>query len=573
MTDFRFYTKIHSVKNLQKKTSVKDITIQIVIFVAEIILFASQLYCTRINLHGEIFGMAITASGINGIISQVIILLIIWMYVFVPNSKKLSFALAIFYWLNALMGLVASHSLMPLPGFVIAVGLLMILGIISGYKTRVRKDEVDLEHMAYTDYLTDLPNRRALLQELDRLFAERKAGKNIEDFALVRMEIENFKSINDMLGHDKGDNILQQLSKALMQNKNENCYLARMDGAEFAMIVHNYGSKEAIGLEMEKIAVLMQNVISLTEKKVFAKADFGVAFSDDECDTVALMSRSDIAMSHSRSSAGHVCFFNREMIESLRREAEVNAMIREALKNNTFFVMYQPQFDTKTKKLRGFEALARMRDKNGVIVSPGLFIPAAEKSDLIIDIDRWIFRNALEAFKPLVKNKDTDMTLSVNMSGMHISSDSFVDDINRIVEQVGFPRKNLELEVTESVLIDSLDDVTSKLLELRKGGIRIALDDFGTGYSSLSYLKSLPIDLLKIDKAFVDNIAHRGEEVDFINAIISLGHIMHFSVISEGVEKDDQLEILKQLDCDYIQGFIWGKPLAFDDAKSIIEYR
>jgi len=231
--------------------------------------------------------------------------------------------------------------------------------------------------------------------------------------------------------------------------------------------------------------------------------------------------------------------------------------------------MLQPQFNID-HKLRGFEALARMTDKDGNIISPGEFIPVAEKVGLIDEIDGIIYRKAGAFIGDHIKKTGSKITLSINVSVKHLMKKDFIDEIASLLKTTGIPADQLEVEITESVMIESLDKAISRIDELHTMGIKIAIDDFGTGYSSLSYLSEFPATLLKIDKAFIDKLLTGEKSKQYVAGIISLGHIMGFDVISEGVEEHEQLDILRNIGCDLIQGFVWGRPLLPEDAEKLI---
>ena len=233
------------------------------------------------------------------------------------------------------------------------------------------------------------------------------------------------------------------------------------------------------------------------------------------------------------------------------------------------FLVYQPQFIGADKKLLGFETLLRMKVPEEGIISPAEFIPAAEKSDLIFDIDHYVLDRAMREFAEPIKKAGCSYMLSINISARHITSPDFVDDVKQAVERSGFPVECLEIEITEYCFVASIDDAIRNINLLKEMGVKIALDDFGTGYASLSYLSKLPIDLVKIDKSFVDNIETDETACDFISAVISIGHILGCKVISEGVESEAQLDLLIDRECDYIQGYVWGKPLEYSAALGV----
>ena len=299
-------------------------------------------------------------------------------------------------------------------------------------------------------------------------------------------------------------------------------------------------------------------------------ACFGYAeFPTDNADEGTLFSCADAAMHEIKRQgrANHILHFTSDLINK-EKNLETERKIRMALENDTVFFNLQPQFDME-HKLRGFETLARMKDSDGRLIPPSEFIPVAEKIGLVDQIDLSVFRKAATFFAGIVRKTGTDAILSINISVKHLMKNNFIEEMKEIIDISGIPVKNLEVEVTESVMIDS-DRALKCIDELKEMGIRIAIDDFGTGYSSLSYLNKLPADLLKIDKAFIDEMNSSDSSKQYVASIIRIGHILGLEVISEGVEFQDQLEVLKNIGCDFIQGYIWGRPLASEDAEKLM---
>ena len=535
----------------------------VVISATVIFLLVFSTFMSKNGINVNFFGYTINPTSLNGVICQIAIILVVALRVSVDSSAGACFFLAIFYLMLSCSSVIMSRTLTPLPGVFTSTGLIIILLIINLFIKRIKKNEDELVAAANTDFLTGIPNRRSLINELSSRL------EKDEHFILIILEISNFKTINDILGHDSGDEVIKKISDILCAYKNDKNFFSRLEGCEFAIISIHEADSEFVQSSLRRIIDDIKKQTHDSKKKLFAEINIGIVDSEMENDESRLLAHADMAMYNARKSNDHIQIYDPSMEDRLNKSAELNSMIVDALKDERFFVMYQPQYHADTKKLRGFESLVRMRGKDGNIISPGLFIPAAEKNGHITDIDRFVLRKALNTFKPVVSG--TDITVSVNMSVADIRRTDFVDMIRTALEDEGYPAKNLEIEITESMLIDSLDDVIEKLKQLRALGIQVALDDFGTGFASLSYLKNLPVDLLKIDKAFIDHITDGEEDKDFVDAIISMGHILHFTVISEGVEVNEQLEALKDLGCDLIQGYIWGKPLDTDKALEVVK--
>ena len=268
------------------------------------------------------------------------------------------------------------------------------------------------------------------------------------------------------------------------------------------------------------------------------------------------------------NSSNHILRFTPELLKK-ERTIELEGKIRDALENETLYYNLQPQFDIN-HNLRGFEALARMKDADGSFISPGEFIPVAEKVGLIDQVDGMVFRKSAMFFGELIRKTNADIMLSVNVSVRHLMKNDFFDEICEVLKNSGIPANRLEIEITESIMIDSVDKALQCIDQLKAMGIQIAIDDFGTGYSSLSYLNRFPANLLKVDKSFIDTMNKSESAKHYVSAIISIGHIMGFEVISEGVEDMEQVEALREIGCDFIQGFIWGRPLMPDAAEELV---
>ena len=271
----------------------------------------------------------------------------------------------------------------------------------------------------------------------------------------------------------------------------------------------------------------------------------------------------------SKEKKGLIKFYDEEINQKITRTLQVESMIKNALEKDLFYLVYQPQYSAGSKTLRGFETLIRLKDEEGNTISPSEFISIAEKSELILAIDEYVLEKAMHEFAGVV-NSDNMITLSINVSAKSIALENFADMVLRIVKKNAFIPQNLEIEITEYSITEYGGQAVANINKLRKNGIKFALDDFGTGYTSLSQLLNVPVDILKIDKTLIDDIENNKKNRDFIQAVINMGHLMKCEVISEGVEGDSQLRLLKNQDCDYIQGYVWSRPVDYQKAVEII---
>jgi len=451
--------------------------------------------------------------------------------------------------------------LSPLPGITSMIITLATVGILAN-QLRLRQHEI------VTDYLTDLKNRRGIIEILN----SKVCGKN--SFYLLYLDLDDFKLINDNLGHKAGDKVLKITAQRMKAAAGKKCTISRIGGDEFVILIPDgtdiQKKSEEIIKSISSRIVLDQNGSPVN---CYINASAGIScFPKDSQDSEDLLKYADIAMYNSkRSGKNQFCFFSTEMEKIITLQSELELKIKEGLENNLFYLVYQPQYKSYSKGLRGFEALLRLKDKNGNDVNPADFVPVAEMTDLILKIDEYVLNMALSQFAKIVIDSGNSFTLSVNISAKNICSYGFADKVKSAVQNTSFPPECLEIEITEYCFVQSLDNAIENIKDLKSAGIQIALDDFGTGFSSLSNLSKLPVDLLKIDKSFVDDIEINKVSSDFINAVISMGHLLGCKVISEGVENDEQLSLLRLQACDYIQGFVWSRPLEYNDAVRICQ--
>lgn len=426
-----------------------------------------------------------------------------------------------------------------------------------------------LKHMGYTDTLTGLPNRFACNEYISELITKD------EKFAVVSIDLNNFKSINDTLGFDGGNKVLIEVSKrwkTICEEEFEDIEfcLTRTGADEFILVIS--GNKTDLKIEdiISRYVEALNENLTIDGYDIYVTASFGYAeYPSDANTTDTLISRANSAMKEIKKvrNSEHILRFTPDILKD-EHILEIENLIRSAIENDTIYFNLQPQFDMD-HKLRGFEALARMKDVNGNIISPGEFIPVAEKVGLIDMVDGTVFKKAADFFGRLMNKTNADLTLSINASVRHLMKNDFIEEIQDLLKTSGIPADRLEIEITESIMIDS-EKALQRIEEIKKTGVQIAIDDFGTGYSSLSYLNRFPANLLKVDKSFIDKMNTSESSRQYVAEIISIGHIMGFDVISEGVEEPEQLEALKSIGCDYIQGYIWGRPLSAEDAEKLV---
>lgn len=469
-----------------------------------------------------------------------------------------------------LFNMIKQHSYNSIPGMFTNVFTIITITAIFLNNNKIQKYQDRIRDQAVTDRLTGLPNRFACSEFVDDLI------RHNERFAVVSVDINNFKAINDTMGHDTGNAVLSAVVerwKAVEDSDltNTTDILTRQGGDEFAVIIKDYGSKVDIEKTISLYEAELEKKLTVDNCDLFLTASFGYAeYPNDSTVSDTLFSYADAAMYEVKRArnSNHIMHFSPELLK-VEQTLDIERKIRTALEKDTLYFNLQPQFDI-SHKLRGFEALARMKNSDGTAISPAEFIPVAEKVGLVDKIDLAIFKKSAMFFGELIRKTGIDITLSINVSVRHLMKNDFLDEVRRILEMSKVPPNQLEIEITESVMIDSAEKALKCISELKAMGIKFAIDDFGTGYSSLSYLYKFPADLLKIDKSFIDKMNTGDPSKQYVAAIISIGHIMKFDVISEGVEDPDQLETLRAIGCDFIQGFIWGRPMSPEEAEKLV---
>lgn len=440
-----------------------------------------------------------------------------------------------------------------------------VLGFIGTLNdiTDVKNAQIQLEQMAFYDTLTGLANRRLFRQRLEYVMenTDTKGG----GVALALIDIDQFKHTNDSMGHDAGDTLLKTIAERLQACVRSSDTVARLGGDEFAVILPGTSAMHPISSIVKNIldALKVPVIINGAELRVTASAGIAIMPIDAQ-DAESLIKNADLAL-HEAKASGHnsYLFFTEEMNSRLLEHLELIDDLREAIEQEQFTLVYQPQINLKTRELIGFEALLRWHHPHRGIISPINFIPPAEETGLIVPLGRWVIATACQRLSLLqakgLLNRSTVMT--VNLSARQFQDAGLVEYIHSQLERHGLRPDQFELELTESVLMENLDQVLETLNALRELGILISIDDFGTGYSSLGYLKKLPIHIVKVDRSFVRDIPNSRDDMEITAAVIAMAHSLSYEVVAEGVETIEQLQFLEQCHCDYGQGYLFGKPL------------
>lgn len=428
-----------------------------------------------------------------------------------------------------------------------------------------KASEQRIHRLAYYDALTHLPNR-TLFQ--DRLHtALQQAERHKSWVVLMFLDLDRFKPINDSLGHAAGDRMLKDMAERLLACVDEDDTVARMGGDEFTLLLQSRTSREmalnrAIHVAENILASLVRPFV-LESREFFVTASIGIALSPQDGNELSqLMKNADTAMYHAKERGkNNFQFYQADMNASALERLELESDLRHALEQNEFILYYQPQFSGDGKRLTGAEALLRWRHPRRGLVPPGDFIPVIEELGLVVDVGDWVLREASRQLKAWHKAKVRVPKVSVNISARQFSDGQLGKRIATILEETGLPPACLELELTESILMREVNEAMQILDSLKNLGLSIAVDDFGTGYSSLNYLKQFPIDVLKIDRTFVDGLPEGEQDAQIARAIIAMAHSLNLAVIAEGVETHEQLEFLREHGCDEVQGYLFGRPM------------
>ncbi|NVN64408.1 EAL domain-containing protein [Pseudomonas putida] len=428
----------------------------------------------------------------------------------------------------------------------------------------------EAKRLSYFDALTGLPNRQLFTNRAAQ--AIQQAQSNGSKVALLLLDLDHFKSINDSLGHSVGDAILKCVAERLASSVRPQDTVSRPGGDEFVILLPQVVRLEAIGDLCEQLLRTLASPMQIGEKRYSITTSIGVSiYPEDSTDLEALYSHADAAMYQAkREGRNRSRFFSRTLETSTRARHMLEQHMRSALEQGVFEVFYQPKMDARTGCMRGMEALIRCRQSDGTLLSPGEFIPVAEETGLIIPLGRQVLTQACKD-ACLLMGSGFQVPVSVNISAVQFREDNFFDMIRRGLKDSGLPAYLLELEITEGVLADNVVKARETLEALKRMGVRLAIDDFGTGYSSLSYLKQLPIDVLKIDQSFVRDMLDDHSDAAIIEAIVRMGQALGLELIAEGVENQEQAISLMALGCWLMQGYHYCRPVPFLQLQQMLE--
>jgi diguanylate cyclase (GGDEF)-like protein len=435
---------------------------------------------------------------------------------------------------------------------------------------QLHEKENKLDFLTLHDPLTELPNRTLLGQKLKKIIAQ--AQRKGHQGAVLLFDLDRFKTVNDSLGHTQGDRLLREIATRLHKRMDKNDLLARLGGDEFAVVLPQVEDIQQVVRRVEQLMEGLVPVIELSGFELYVTASVGVSiFPGDGSAEDDLLQAAEVAMYRAKQSGrNRYQFYRTEMNERNRELLHLESQLRLALERNEFVVYYQPKIDLRTGEVTGAEALLRWHHPEMGIISPADFIPLAEDTGLIVSIGEWVLRSVCAQNLEWNRMLPASLRVAVNLSARQFMEPDLLEQLDRALRDIGIRSEEVELEITESVAMRSVEESIATMGAMRLRGLNLAIDDFGTGYSSLSYLKRFPIDCLKIDKSFVSNIETDINDAAIVSSIVALAKAMDLRVVAEGIENRNQLRYLQQIGCDEAQGFLLARPMPAEDFAGFV---
>jgi diguanylate cyclase (GGDEF)-like protein/PAS domain S-box-containing protein len=430
--------------------------------------------------------------------------------------------------------------------------------------TERKEAEERVKHIAFHDALTQLPNRMLFQDRLEQAITDAKRKKKL--VALMFIDLDRFKLVNDTLGHHIGDLLLQEIAGRLTRSVRASDTVARLGGDEFVIILPEVARATDVSKVAAKILTSLNEQIIIDGNELFTTPSIGISlYPVDAEDTEGLMKAADTAMYHVKEHGKNSYqYFTYAMTEFALERAELEHELRAALDKNQFELHYQPKIDLALQRVTGCEALLRWKNDQGTYIPPDKFIPIAEETGSILEIGQWVLQQAARDMAVWRTQGLTDISIAINLSPVQFKDPELFSKVKECAELANLNADMLELEITENILMKSVQDSSGVLINLKQTGVSLAIDDFGTGYSSLSYLKSFSIDTLKIDRSFINDIHTDTDSAAIVSAVVALAHNMGLKVVAEGVETQEQSDFLAEISCDLCQGYFFSKPVPAD---------
>ena len=453
------------------------------------------------------------------------------------------------------------------------IGLGMIACLLEDAREAAELAVDEIEHLAYHDALTGLPNRPLFMDRL--IVALAQATRGNQKLAVLFLDLDRFKEINDSLGHTVGDTLLKAVAERIRRSVREGDTVARFGGDEFTLLIPKIDNIEDAAKIAQKIIEALKVPFLIQAQEMFVTTSIGVSlYPSDGLDPETLVRNADAAMYRAKDQGRdnyqlYAPAMNAQAVERLYLEST----LRKAISQKDLIVYYQPLVDARTEAVVGAEALLRWKHRERGLLSPGAFISLAEASGLIVPIGDWVMREACAQIREWQKTLDINITVAVNLSARQFQQPDLVEQIRSAIVDSGIEPSSLDVEITESSAMQNADVTIYTLRELKALGVRISMDDFGTGYSSLNYLKQFPIDTLKLDQTFVRDVDSDPRNAAIVNAMIQMAHSLDLKVVAEGVERQAQLDFLRRQECDVIQGYLYAKPMPPEEFERFIRER
>lgn len=438
------------------------------------------------------------------------------------------------------------------------------------YTIERKRAQAEIKKLAYYDMLTGLPNRVLFADRLKQAIV--MAERDNRDVALLFLDLDHFKNVNDSIGHTYGDRLLKISADRIQHCLRNSDTVARIGGDEFVVILPLVSGAEDVSKVAGKILDTLRKPVQFEEYEIYTSASIGISmFPTDGTSVDDLLKNADIAMYQAKEGGrNNFQFFSRDMNAQALTRQLIESSMRQAISRDEFYLVYQPQFNIGSRTIVGLEALLRWQHPQKGSIYPLQFINIAEETGMIIPIGEWVLRTACRQAKIWHDAGAPWLRIAVNISARQFKQDTFVDLVRSILDESGLPPACLELELTESTIMEHASRNIQALQDLKSLGIKLSIDDFGTGYSSLSYLKHFPIDRLKIDRSFVRDISTDGDDAAIAEAIIVMAHSLKLDVVAEGVEQEEQLDFLNSRNCDMFQGYLLSHPLSVSDVGTLL---